>query len=173
MVARSCALLIFIALENIKAREDFQVLKKNFSSAPHWMSGGVCSGLGSRPRLGQGAQWCLWGAEVSLPGKAVLPAERGLLTEPQDRGRTWAPQDPTLHGTSWLGVSFWGFRVLGDVLSLCTRGVFLSCRFGVGNLPWVLSQVLVTSHVFSLLWVLVLLLTSHFWAGTVYSLFHS
>lgn len=77
MVARSCALLIFIALENIEARKDFQVLKKRFSycSLSYVWGSLLWVWFELWHRLGQGAQWCLWGAELSLPGNEIFALE--------------------------------------------------------------------------------------------------
>lgn len=136
MVARSCTLLIFIALENTKARKDLQVLKKNFSSCSPssvWGSflwawfetqgGRRSSGVFVRSRAFSPWQWriCFRGCP------ALSPDERELLTEPQDRGGTRAPQDHMQHCTSAdLGFHF-GALGLWEVFCL-----YVPCEFSLG-----------------------------------------
>lgn len=144
MVAKSCALLTFIALENTEARKDFQILKKNFSSCSHHMSGGVCSGFNLSWDTGWDKELRAVCEEQSFPSLAVKYLLYRICSSSSswERAPHWAPgqgknksttRSPAAWCSSWFGVSFWGFRVLGDVLSLV--GVFLSCRFGLGICP--------------------------------------
>lgn len=150
MVATSCALLIFIALENVEARKDFQVLKENFFLLLSLM----CLGEFALSLVWVKTQAGTWSSVVFVRSRAfnpwqwntcfrgspaAPPAERGLLTGPQDRGGTQAPQDQC-GASADLGFGS---------CSVHAMGVSLSCRFGLGGLSWVLSQVLVTSLVFS------------------------
>lgn len=64
---------------------------------------------------------------------AVPPAERAPHWAPGQGRNKSTTRSPAAWYNSWFGVSFWSFRVLGDVLSLV--GVFLSSRFGLGICP--------------------------------------
>lgn len=117
MVARSCTLLIFIALENTEARKDFQGLKKKlFLLLPSYVWGSLL---------------CVW--SVCLRGSA---AQRGLLSEPKDRGGTRALRDHTQCDTSAdLGFHFGALGFWG-MFCLYIPGEFsLAAGLGLGICP--------------------------------------
>lgn len=100
----------------------------------------------SRHRLGHGAQWCLWGAELSIPGNEIFALEDPQQLLQLREGSSQGPRTGEEHKHHKISASAdLGF----GSCSVHAMGVSLSCRFGLGGLPWVLSQVLVTSLVFS------------------------
>lgn len=67
--------LLSLICKILKLERIFRYRRKTYCSPSYIWGSLLWVRFGLRHRLGQGAQWCLWRAELSLPGNEIFPVE--------------------------------------------------------------------------------------------------